>query len=88
MVDSRRGAQAPLIFVSEHHLALPARGSGLVFAAHSTRFLSGKRGFPMRVAREAWSLGKDSILGFINDNALSHGAAMAFYAVTSLTPFC
>lgn len=40
----------------------------------------------MRVAREAWSLGKDSILGFINDNALSHGAAMAFYAVTSLAP--
>jgi membrane protein len=40
----------------------------------------------MRVAREAWSIGKDSILGFINDNALSHGAAMAFYAVTSLAP--
>ncbi|ESX11889.1 ribonuclease BN [Mesorhizobium sp. LSJC265A00] len=42
--------------------------------------------FPMRVAREAWVLGKESILGFINDNALSHGAAMAFYAVTSLAP--
>src|SRR5204862_7691567 len=41
---------------------------------------------PMQVAREAWFLGKDSILGFINDNALSHGAAMAFYAVTSLAP--
>ncbi|ESY27953.1 YihY/virulence factor BrkB family protein [Mesorhizobium sp. M1148] len=40
----------------------------------------------MRVAREAWVLGKESILGFINDNALSHGAAMAFYAVTSLAP--
>ena len=40
----------------------------------------------MRVAREAWLLGKESILGFINDNALSHGAAMAFYAVTSLAP--
>ena len=40
----------------------------------------------MRVAREAWLLGRESILGFINDNALSHGAAMAFYAVTSLAP--
>lgn len=40
----------------------------------------------MQVAREAWLLGKESILGFINDNALSHGAAMAFYAVTSLAP--
>jgi membrane protein len=36
--------------------------------------------------REAWELGKASVLGFINDNALSHGAAMAFYAVTSLAP--
>ena len=36
--------------------------------------------------REAWELGKESVLGFINDNALSHGAAMAFYAVTSLAP--
>jgi membrane protein len=36
--------------------------------------------------REAWQLGRESVLGFINDNALSHGAAMAFYAVTSLAP--
>ncbi|UVK36655.1 YihY/virulence factor BrkB family protein [Mesorhizobium sp. AR10] len=40
----------------------------------------------MRLLREAWILGKQSIAGFINDNALSHGAAMAFYAVTSLAP--
>jgi len=40
----------------------------------------------MRVKREAWALCTESILGFINDNALSHGAAMAFYAVTSLAP--
>ncbi|MGO4841802.1 YihY/virulence factor BrkB family protein, partial [Rhizobiaceae sp. 2RAB30] len=30
-----------------------------------------------------WTLAKESVLGFINDNALSHGAAMAFYAATS-----
>ena len=34
----------------------------------------------------AWSLLKESILGFIEDEALSRGAAMAFYAVTSLAP--
>ncbi|WP_368389327.1 YihY/virulence factor BrkB family protein [Mesorhizobium sp. LMG 17147] len=29
---------------------------------------------------------RQSILGFVNDNALSHGAAIAFYATTSLAP--
>ncbi|TJV37059.1 MAG: YihY/virulence factor BrkB family protein, partial [Mesorhizobium sp.] len=38
------------------------------------------------VAKEAWTLLRESIVGFINDNALSHGAAMAFYATTSLPP--
>ncbi|MER8829575.1 YihY/virulence factor BrkB family protein [Mesorhizobium sp. M0938] len=38
------------------------------------------------VAKEGWVLLTESILGFINDNALSHGAAMAFYATTSLAP--
>jgi len=33
-----------------------------------------------------WCLVKESVVGFINDNALSHGAAMAFYATTSLAP--
>ncbi len=33
-----------------------------------------------------WSLLKQAILGFINDEALSRGAAMAFFAVTSLAP--
>lgn len=33
-----------------------------------------------------WSLLKDSVVAFINDEALSRGAAMAFYAVTSLAP--
>jgi membrane protein len=34
----------------------------------------------------AWKLLKDTIAGFIEDGALSHGAAMAFYAATSLAP--
>ncbi|TIO07402.1 MAG: YihY/virulence factor BrkB family protein [Mesorhizobium sp.] len=38
------------------------------------------------VAKEGWALLAESILGFINDNALTHGAAMAFYATTSLAP--
>ncbi|MER8708141.1 YihY/virulence factor BrkB family protein [Mesorhizobium sp. M0323] len=38
------------------------------------------------VAKEAWTLLRQSILGFIDDNALSHGAAIAFYATTSLAP--
>ncbi|TGT56969.1 YhjD/YihY/BrkB family envelope integrity protein, partial [Mesorhizobium sp. M2E.F.Ca.ET.166.01.1.1] len=29
---------------------------------------------------------KESVTGFIDDNALSRGAAMAFYATTSLAP--
>ncbi|TIU68779.1 MAG: YihY/virulence factor BrkB family protein, partial [Mesorhizobium sp.] len=36
--------------------------------------------------REGWVLLKEAISGFVNDNALSHGAAMAFYAATSLAP--
>lgn len=34
----------------------------------------------------AWSLMKESVLAFIDDNALSRGAAMAFYATTSIAP--
>jgi membrane protein len=33
-----------------------------------------------------WNVAKESVLAFINDNALSHGAAIAFYAATSLAP--
>ncbi|AZO08598.1 MULTISPECIES: YihY/virulence factor BrkB family protein [unclassified Mesorhizobium] len=36
--------------------------------------------------QEAWILLKESLTGYLNDNALSHGAAMAFYATTSLAP--
>jgi membrane protein len=39
-----------------------------------------------RAITEAWSLVRESVDGFVNDNALSHGAAMAFYATTSLGP--
>ncbi|RWD88690.1 MAG: YihY/virulence factor BrkB family protein, partial [Mesorhizobium sp.] len=35
---------------------------------------------------EAWVLLKEGVAGYLNDNALSHGAAMAFYATTSLAP--
>lgn len=35
---------------------------------------------------EAWRITKASVAGFIEDNALSHAAAMAFFAVTSLGP--
>lgn len=38
------------------------------------------------LATEGWVLLRQSILGFVNDNALSHGAAIAFYATTSLAP--
>ncbi|RUX34418.1 YihY/virulence factor BrkB family protein [Mesorhizobium sp. M2A.F.Ca.ET.042.01.1.1] len=35
---------------------------------------------------EGWVILKESVSGYIDDNALSHGAAMAFYATTSLAP--
>ncbi|RJT28617.1 YihY/virulence factor BrkB family protein [Mesorhizobium waimense] len=38
------------------------------------------------VITDAWDLVRESAVGFVNDNALSHGAAMAFYATTSLAP--
>ena len=34
----------------------------------------------------AWKILREAVTGFINDGALSHGAAMAFYATTSLAP--
>jgi membrane protein len=37
-------------------------------------------------AGEAWALTKDSVNAFVEDGALSRGAAIAFYAVTSLGP--
>lgn len=35
---------------------------------------------------EGWTLAKESMLAFVEDHCLSHGAAMAFYAATSLAP--
>jgi phospholipase C len=35
---------------------------------------------------KAWKLGKDSVTSFINDGALSRGAAIAFYTVTPHPP--
>lgn len=44
----------------------------------------------MRRARtsivQAWDLLRESVTAFLNDSALSRGAAMAFYAATSLVP--
>jgi len=40
----------------------------------------------MGLVNEAWRLTKESVLGFMEDAALSHAAAMAFFAVTSLGP--
>jgi membrane protein len=45
--------------------------------------------FPQRegdMFGKAWELGKDSVTSFINDGALSRGAAIAFYTVTSIGP--
>lgn len=38
------------------------------------------------LAADFWSVLRSAIYGFLQDNALSHAAAMAFYAATSLAP--
>ena len=40
----------------------------------------------MGTVEKAWVLLKETAVAFIDDNALSRGASMAFYAVTSLAP--
>jgi membrane protein len=40
----------------------------------------------VRAISEPWKLVKDTVLSFINDEALSRGAAIAFYTVTSIAP--
>jgi membrane protein len=40
----------------------------------------------MSVFSETWKLLKDTVLSFIDDEALSRGAAIAFYTVTSIAP--
>jgi membrane protein len=39
-----------------------------------------------RALTNVWDMVRESVVGFVNDNALSHGAAIAFYATTSLAP--
>ncbi len=39
----------------------------------------------MRIV-DGWAMIKESAFAFVSDNAFSHGAAMAFYAATSLAP--
>ena len=34
----------------------------------------------------AWTLLKEGVIAFIDDNALTRGAAIAFYAVTAIAP--
>jgi membrane protein len=41
---------------------------------------------PRTIVVEAWALIRQSVDGFIADDALSHAAAIAFYAATSLAP--
>jgi membrane protein len=36
--------------------------------------------------KRAWTLLKEAVLAFVEDDALSRGAAMAFYAVTAMAP--
>jgi membrane protein len=40
----------------------------------------------VKVLSETWKLLKDTVLSFIEDEALSRGAAIAFFTVTSLAP--
>jgi membrane protein len=40
----------------------------------------------VRVLSEIWKLLRDTVVSFIEDEALSRGAAIAFYAVTSIAP--
>ena len=39
-----------------------------------------------KMIKDVWEIVRDSVVAFFDDNALSHGAAMAFYAATSLAP--
>ncbi|MER8641500.1 YhjD/YihY/BrkB family envelope integrity protein [Mesorhizobium sp. M1252] len=39
-----------------------------------------------RAITNAWAMVREAVVGFVNDSALSHGAAIAFYATTSLAP--
>jgi membrane protein len=49
-------------------------------------FVGTRVGEETRMLQTGWNLIKKSIIAFIDDDALSRGAAMAFYATTSLAP--
>jgi membrane protein len=40
----------------------------------------------MNALSEMWKLLKDTLFSFVEDEALSRGAAIAFYTVTSIAP--
>ena len=40
----------------------------------------------MTFAASAWALVKDTVSGFIEDNALSRGASIAYYTLFSIAP--
>jgi uncharacterized BrkB/YihY/UPF0761 family membrane protein len=48
--------------------------------------LGGGRSVAQRATRDGWRIIKDTAYGFIADEALSRGAAIAFYTATSLAP--
>jgi membrane protein len=53
----------------------------------SFRFKStGRCSSVVKVLSEGWQLLKDTVVSFVDDDALSRGAAIAFYTVTSIAP--
>jgi membrane protein len=45
-----------------------------------------ERADPNRPMTKIWQIVKDTVYGFVEDEALTRGAAIAFYAVTSIAP--
>jgi uncharacterized BrkB/YihY/UPF0761 family membrane protein len=54
--------------------------------AHDRLALGFERLKNVRALSEIWKLLRDTVLSFIEDEALSRGAAIAFYTVTSIAP--
>src|SRR5919201_1548598 len=65
-----------------HHRRLPRRGTSLSADRYRNLFCPREVG----MFSAAWKMLKDTVLAFINDEALSRGAAIAFYTVTSIAP--
>jgi membrane protein len=40
----------------------------------------------MSIAKQAWAILRETVIAFVKDGALSHGASIAFYTVTSIAP--